>query len=47
MRQNISTTSPYEPLIGFSRVVRIGNTVAVSGTVGWLADGTLAEGLYN
>ena len=47
MRQNISTTSPYEPLIGFSRAVRIGNTVAVSGTVGWQADGTLAEGPYN
>jgi len=32
MRQNIPGTSPYEPVIGFSRAVRAGDTVYVSGT---------------
>lgn len=31
-RKNIPGTSPYEPVIGFSRAVRIGSHVMVSGT---------------
>ena len=31
-RLNVSSGSPYEPVIGFSRAVRAGNIVAVGGT---------------
>jgi len=32
MRKNLAGTSPYEPIIGFSRAVVAGNAVYVSGT---------------
>ena len=41
-RKNISGNSPYEGSIGFSRAVRLGNAVYVSGTVATAADGSVA-----
>jgi enamine deaminase RidA (YjgF/YER057c/UK114 family) len=32
MRQNFPGSSPYEPVIGFSRAVRVGDLICVSGT---------------
>jgi enamine deaminase RidA (YjgF/YER057c/UK114 family) len=32
IRKNIGGGSPYEPIIGFSRAVRVGNAVHVAGT---------------
>ena len=32
IRKNVSSASPYEPVIGFSRAVQIGNVIAVGGT---------------
>jgi len=44
-RQSVSTGSPYEPLIGIARAVRIGRIIAVAGTAPLGPDGkTIAPG---
>jgi len=42
MRRLVSSGSPFEPRIGFSRAVRVGRSVAVSGTAPIAPDGTVA-----
>jgi len=39
-RQRVSSGSPYEPIIGFSRAVRVGHRVEVGGTAPIWPDGS-------
>ncbi len=46
-RENFATGSKWEPIIGYSRAVKIGNQIAVSGTTGSNEQGELADNVYD
>jgi enamine deaminase RidA (YjgF/YER057c/UK114 family) len=46
-RQNISTGGKWEPIIGYSRAVRIGSIISVSGTTGSDSNGDVRGEVYD
>jgi enamine deaminase RidA (YjgF/YER057c/UK114 family) len=45
MHKCASSGSKWEPIMGYSRAVRAGNTIAVTGSVGINADGTYSKSM--
>ena len=45
--QRVSSGAKWEPIHGYSRAIRVGNAIWVSGTVGLCPDGSVAPDAYS